>query len=218
MDAALIDGESGRAGALAGVTNLRHPVSAARLLLAHGPHVLMAGPGAERHVTALGAETATQSELITPRALAQLERFRATHVPASQGTVGAVACDAAGRLAAATSTGGTTGKLPGRIGDSPIIGAGTWADARCAISATGMGEAFLRTAFAHAVASRIAAGMALREAALQGLAAVHASGGTGGCIIVDHAGAISLAQDEDMYRAWWSAALRSSSVAIFRDD
>jgi len=206
-----------RAGAVAGVTTLRHPVSAARLLLEHGPHVLMAGPGAERHATALGAEAVDPVLLITPRALAQLERFRQSGVPASQGTVGAVACDAAGRLAAATSTGGTTGKLPGRIGDSPVIGAGTWADARCAISATGLGEAFLRTAFAHALSSRIGSGMAVDEAARQALALVRDSGGNGGCIVVAHGGVIVTRQDDDMFRASWSAT-QPARVAIFRDD
>jgi len=217
MDAALVDGATGRAGALAGVTTLRHPISAARLLLERGPHVLMAGPGAERHATALGAETIDPALLITPRALEQLERFRQSRVPASQGTVGAVACDTGGRLAAATSTGGTTGKLPGRIGDSPVIGAGTWADARCAVSATGLGEAFLRTAFAHALASRIAAGIAADEAAHQALALVRDSGGNGGCIVVTRTGVIVTLQDDDMFRASWSAT-QPARVAIFRDD
>jgi len=217
MDAALVDGVSGRAGAVAGVTTLRHPVSAARLLLEQGLHVLMAGPGAERHATALGAETIDPALLITPRALAQLEHLRHSGALGSQGTVGAVACDAAGRLAAATSTGGTTGKLPGRIGDSPIIGAGTWADASCAISATGLGEAFLRTAFAHALASRIASGMAVEEAARQALALVRASGGNGGCIVVARTGMIVTMQHDDMFRATWSAT-QPAQVAIFRDD
>jgi L-asparaginase / beta-aspartyl-peptidase len=150
MDAAVMLGSDGSAGAVAAVTRVRHPVALARLVMEHTPHVLIAGPGAERLAEERDLELCDPSWFVTER---QHERWLA-----SQGTVGAVALDARGVLAAATSTGGVRDQLPGRIGDSPLIGAGTWADTRCAISATGHGESMIRRVAAHEVASLMAHG------------------------------------------------------------
>jgi L-asparaginase / beta-aspartyl-peptidase len=150
MDAAVMLGSDGHAGAVAAVTGVRHPVALARVVMEQTPHVLIAGSGAERLAEQRGLELCDPSWFITDR---QHERWLA-----SQGTVGAVALDARGVLAAATSTGGVRHQLPGRIGDSPLIGAGTYADTRCAISATGHGESLIRHVAAHEVASLIAHG------------------------------------------------------------
>jgi isoaspartyl peptidase/L-asparaginase-like protein (Ntn-hydrolase superfamily) len=168
------DGQGRRLGAVACVTGIRHPVEAARAVMDDGRHVLLAGPGAEAFARSAGFAFEAPEWFVTERRRAQL------------GTVGAVARDGDGHLAAATSTGGRTGQLPGRIGDSPVPGAGTWADdATCAVSATGIGEAFLRAAFAHEVDARLRLeGVDLDTACQEALAAVHAAGGDGGCIAV----------------------------------
>ena len=183
MDAAVADGRSRRLAGVACVTGVRHPVEAARAVLDDGRHVLLAGPGAEDIARSAGLDFEPPDWFVTERRRQALEHF-------SVGTVGAVARDHNGHLAAATSTGGRTGQLPGRIGDSPIPGAGTWADdATCAVSATGIGEAFLRAAFAHEVDARLRlSGVDLDTACREALAAVHAAGGDGGCIAVAPAG------------------------------
>ncbi|MCA1846269.1 MAG: isoaspartyl peptidase/L-asparaginase [Actinobacteria bacterium] len=180
MDASVADGQQRRIGGVACVTGVRHPVFAARAVMEDGRHVLLSGPGAESFARAAGLAFEPNDWFITPRRRAALDRWSAT------GTVGAVARDAAGHLAAATSTGGRTGQLPGRIGDSPVPGAGTWADdASCAVSATGVGEAFLRAGFAHEVDARLRLeGVDLESACQEALAAVTAAGGDGGCIAV----------------------------------
>jgi isoaspartyl peptidase/L-asparaginase-like protein (Ntn-hydrolase superfamily) len=195
MDAAVADGRSRRIGAVACVTGVRHPVAAARAVLDDGRHVLLAGPGAEAFARAAGLAFEPGDWFVIDRRRRDLARCQGALPPAgpapdgNQGTVGAVARDAAGHLAAATSTGGRTGQLPGRVGDSPIPGAGTWADDSCAVSATGVGEAFLRAAFAHEVGARIRlAGADLESACQEALAAVTAAGGDGGCIAVAGAG------------------------------
>jgi len=175
LDAAVADGRARRLGAVACVTGVRHPVEAARAVLDDGRHVLLAGPGAEAFARAAGLRFESPGWFVTPRRRQDLARY---------GTVGAVARDAEGHLAAATSTGGRTAQLPGRVGDSPIPGAGTWADdATCAVSATGIGEAFLRAAFAHEVDARLRlVGAGLDAACRAALAEVAAAGGDGGCI------------------------------------
>jgi beta-aspartyl-peptidase (threonine type) len=164
------------------VTGIRHPVEAARTVMDDGRHVLLAGPGAEALARSAGLAFESPDWFITPRRRQALDE--------AVGTVGAVARDAEGHLAAATSTGGRTAQLPGRVGDSPVIGAGTWADdATCAVSATGIGEAFLRAAFAHEVDARLRlAGATLDGACRAALDAVTAAGGDGGCIAVAGAG------------------------------
>jgi L-asparaginase / beta-aspartyl-peptidase len=196
MDAAVADGRGRRLGGVACVTGVRHPVQAARAVMDDGRHVLLAGPGAEAFARAAGLAFEPAEWFITDRRRRDLALRAPTGAPsaappaAGGSTVGAVARDAAGHLAAATSTGGRTGKLPGRVGDSPVPGAGTWADdATCAVSATGVGEAFLRAAFAHEVDARLRLeGVDLDAACGEALAAVSAAGGDGGCIAVAGAG------------------------------
>jgi isoaspartyl peptidase/L-asparaginase-like protein (Ntn-hydrolase superfamily) len=193
MDAAIADGAGRRAGAVAAVRRIVHPVAAARAVLEHGAHVLLVGEAADRFGAERGLEWAEPGFFVTPRARALFEegRRRAATEPE---TVGAVARDAAGHLAAATSTGGLSGKLPGRVSDSAIIGAGTWADdATCAVSATGRGEIFIRAAFAHEVDALVRlAGRSLEEACDAALARVAALGGAGGCVAVDRAGHVAM--------------------------
>ncbi len=176
-DAAVMDGAHQRLGAVAAVPDLGCAIALARAVLDRGEHVLLAGPSAWRFAAEVGIAPAPPGALITERAKQRL---------APHGTVGAVARDATGQFAAATSTGGISGKRAGRIGDSPIPGAGTWADAHCAVSATGDGEAILRVALAHGVAARIAAGMTVRAATIAALDELRAiTGGNAGLITVD---------------------------------
>jgi L-asparaginase / beta-aspartyl-peptidase len=185
MDAAVADGRGRRIGGVTCVSGVRHPVLAARAVMDDGRHVLLAGPGAVAFAREAGLAFEPEEWFITDRRRRALDQWAATG-----GTVGAVARDAAGHLAAATSTGGRNGQLPGRIGDSPVPGAGTWADDdSCAVSATGVGEAFLRAAFAHEVDARLRLeGIDLDIACREALAAVTAAGGNGGCIAVSRDG------------------------------
>lgn len=190
LDAAIMDGATHAAGAVAGVTRTRHPVSLARAVMDHSPHVLLAGKGADIFAVEQGVEQVDPDWFVTPERRAQLDKMKANpdgwfDVDMKYGTVGAVAVDAAGHVAAATSTGGVTGKRWGRIGDSPLIGAGTHADDRaCAVSATGAGEFFIRIGVAHEISARIRfAGEDLQTAADHVLAETRALGGTGGVIV-----------------------------------
>jgi isoaspartyl peptidase/L-asparaginase-like protein (Ntn-hydrolase superfamily) len=196
MSASLMRGADRAAGAVAGVSDLRHPVHAARAVLEDGRCLLLIGADASRFARDAGVATATSDELITESRRADLMRLDAQMQldhDADHGTVGAVACSADGRLAAATSTGGLTGQPAGRVGDTPIIGAGTWADdATVAVSATGVGEVFIRSAFAKEVDALIRyAGLSLQAACARALEQVSQLGGRGGCIAVtpggDHA-------------------------------
>ncbi|WP_374122436.1 isoaspartyl peptidase/L-asparaginase family protein [Variovorax boronicumulans] len=217
LDAAVMDGADLSAGAVAGVSRLRNPVRAARAVRDDGQHVLMAGAGAETFAIARGVAAVDPSYFSTAFRREQLDRARATRrvvldhdgAPLDEdrklGTVGAVALDVHGHLAAATSTGGMTNKRVGRIGDSPLIGAGTYADDRgAAVSCTGTGEAFIRIAAAYDVSARMRyAGVGLAEAAetvvrqsLTGL------GGSGGLIALDATGQLCMPfNTEGMYRA-----------------
>jgi isoaspartyl peptidase/L-asparaginase-like protein (Ntn-hydrolase superfamily) len=200
MDAAVMDGTGLRAGAVAAVAGLRNPVQGARAVLEDGAHVLLVGAGAERFARARGVESVSPESMITGARRAELARALARRGEAGaagrsgHGTVGAVARDLHGHLAAATSTGGTTAKHPGRVGDSPVFGAGTWAeDGVCAVSATGQGELFVRAGFAHSVAAGMSlAGLALEAACESALARVAALGGRGGCVAVDAAGRVAM--------------------------
>lgn len=170
LDASIMDGRTLACGAVAGVTTVANPVSLARLVMERTGHVLLAGGGAEAFATAAGVPRVANDYFDTPERLAQLHaklaRERAGAKPAGEpGTVGAVALDAHGHLAAATSTGGMTAKRFGRVGDTAVIGAGTYADARVAVSCTGLGEEYLRHAVARTVAARIEyQGVSLRAA------------------------------------------------------
>ena len=196
MDAAVADGASGRVGAVGAVARVRNPVELARAVLDEGSTVLLAGAAAADLARRLGLPREPPGYFVT-------ERRR----PHSPGTVGAVARDAIGNLAAATSTGGRPRKAPGRIGDSPVPGAGTWADnATCAISATGDGEAFLLAAFAHEVDARLRLlGAPLGDACGAALAAVEGKGGTGGCIALTADGRLAMPfTTPAMLRGWAS--------------
>ena len=210
MDAAVMDGATLRIGAVAGVCGPRNPVLAARAVMEHAPHVLLAGPGAHDFLRAHGVTfadadyfyTSGRNKALQAMLLARTE-FNADLDDADRhGTVGAVALDQSGGLAAATSTGGMTGKLPGRVGDTPVPGAGTWADTACALSATGHGESFIRIAAGHELSARMRlAGEGLETAAAAVMAALSAVGGTGGFIAVDGAGRVTLPfNTRGMYR------------------
>jgi beta-aspartyl-peptidase (threonine type) len=211
LDASIMDGSTLKAGAVCGVTRIRNPVTLARAVMEKSPHVMLAGAGAEEFASTQGFSFVPESYFHTPERWRQLERIRGGDAGLSAltishiGTVGAVALDAHGRLAAATSTGGMTGKRYQRIGDSPIIGAGTYADNRsCAVSATGHGEVFIRAVVAHDICSRMrfggrSIGAAVREVVLGELPPL---GGEGGVIAIDARGEIVIEfNSEGMFRA-----------------
>jgi beta-aspartyl-peptidase (threonine type) len=192
LDAAVMTGHDGRAGAVAIVTTPRHPIAAARAVMDTTPHVMLAGAGAERLVAERGLERMAPDWFITERRREQWWKAR--------GTVGAVVLDGAGRLAAATSTGGVSGQSEGRVGDSPLIGAGTWADGRVAVSMTGDGEGIVRAAAAHRVAALVElTGTPLADACRQVVELVE---GDTGLIAVDSAGNVAMPFDTRvMHRA-----------------
>jgi beta-aspartyl-peptidase (threonine type) len=211
LDASIMDGATLRAGAVSGVTHIKNPIELARTVMEHSDYVLLAGSGAEEFALIRGFRLVPRSYFHTAERWRQLERIRAGDSELSPltishvGTVGAVARDSHGRLAAATSTGGMTGKRYGRIGDSPVIGAGTYADDRtCAVSATGHGEIFIRAAVAHDICARMRFGgrdldRAVREVVLEELPAL---GGEGGVIAVDREGRVAMEFNcEGMFRA-----------------
>jgi L-asparaginase / beta-aspartyl-peptidase len=211
---------------------VRHPVRLARAVMEHSPHVMLAGAGAEAF-----ADTRPELERVenrwfdTPRRRQQLEQARAREKAQAAGlpvdlrgayfgTVGAVALDAQGRIAAATSTGGMTNKRWNRIGDAPVIGAGTWADERCGVSGTGWGEFYIRAAVAHDICARVAyRGDSLADAAEEVVnRVVPALGGDGGAIALDADGNIAMPfNTSGMYRAWIRPD-GSRGVAIYDDE
>ena len=189
LDAAMMDGATRRAGAAAGLKTTRAPVSLARRLMEHGPHVFLSGDGADRFAASAGLEQVGNDYFILPERRRQLEEALAAGSaadPIKYGTIGAVAVDSNDHVAAATSTGGVTGKQWGRVGDSPLIGAGTYADDRaCAVSATGSGEYFIRAVAAHELAARMRfGGESLQQALDAVLKDIKALGGRGGLIAV----------------------------------
>jgi beta-aspartyl-peptidase (threonine type) len=189
LSAAVMRGADRGAGAVALLTCTRSPVAAARAVLEHGPYVLIAGTAADQFAAVHDLEQCPPDYFVTERQRARLADRGSDFIP---GTVGAVCLDAGGALAAATSTGGRRGQMPGRIGDTPTIGAGTWADDRVAVSCTGDGESFVRAAAAHGLAMRVAGGASLSTAADQVLEEVRRCDGTGGLICVDAAGGVAL--------------------------
>lgn len=198
LDASIMNGATLAAGAVAGVTCFRNPVSVARAVMQASPHVLLAGAGAERFGRSRGFPVVPNAALVTEQARAQLaEAGRST------GTVGAVAIDRDGHLAAATSTGGTTGKLPGRIGDSPLIGCGTYADdEKAAVSCTGLGEAIIRATLARHACDLVGQHSAF-EAARLAVASLARAGGAAGLILVTPSGELGWAfSTQRMSRAW----------------
>lgn len=225
LDAAIMEGTTRTAGAVAGVTRTRNPVSLARKVMEDSPHVLLAGEGADIFSAEQGLEQADPSYFATPERRRQLDKMKARtdgwfDVDMKYGTVGAVARDMAGHVAAATSTGGVTGKRWGRVGDSPLIGAGTYADDRAAaVSATGAGEFFIREGVAHEICARVRfLGEGLKAAADAVMAETRALGGTGGVIVTgpDEEMAWSFTTPA-MYRGRVSAN-REPLVAIYGDE
>lgn len=190
LDASVMDGSNRAAGAVTGVTTVRNPVTLARAVMDDGTHVFLSREGAEQFAREKGFETVDPEWFATPERLRQLEELKARKVSwfdvdLKYGTVGAVARDSQGHLAAATSTGGLTGKRWGRIGDSPVIGAGTYADDRsCAVAATGAGEYFIRVGVAQAICERVRLlGESVQQAADTVIAEVGELGGDGGVIV-----------------------------------
>jgi len=243
LDASIMDGRTRAAGAVAGVTTVRHPISAARAVMERSPHVMLAGEGAETFARAVGLEQAPPSYFFTERRWRQLEEnLRANNAPipprpegappAPQswndaraddhrfGTVGVVAYDMNGDIAAGTSTGGTTGKRWGRVGDSPVIGAGTYAQNRvCGVSATGTGEFFIRIGVARDICARMQFdGMSAQEAADAVIAEVSVLRGDGGVIVLDGSGRVAWAMNTPgMYRAYTDDTNRQV-IQIFADE
>lgn len=205
MDAALMSGADSRAGAVACVARVRHPIALARAAMDRTPHVLLSGLGAERFADDLGLELMKPEWFVTPRERERLARRQTTATEQGGGTVGAVARDGRGALATATSTGGARGQLPGRVGDSPLVGAGTYADERCAVSATGSGEALIRSVAAHEIASLVGlGGMSLPDACDTVLRErVAPLGGSAGLIALGADGEPVMPFTTDaMYRGW----------------
>jgi beta-aspartyl-peptidase (threonine type) len=218
MDAAVMDGRDRRAGAVAGIFGPKNPVLAARAVMEHSPHVLLIGDAAAAFAREQGLAVADAGYFYSERRWQSLQRVldrrrrgladETAEDAVRHGTVGAVARDRRGDLAAATSTGGMTGKMPGRVGDSPIIGAGTYADnATCAVSATGPGEYFMRWGAAFEIAARLRhRGDPLGDAAAAVFAELAAVGGRGGAVAVDRAGRLALPfTSAGMYRGFVAA-------------
>jgi len=203
LSASVMRGADRAAGAVAGVRTVRNPVRAAELVLA-GEQVLMIGEAAESLAAAAGLELWENSAFVTERQRARLRTL--AEAAESRGTVGAVCLDGHGRLAAATSTGGINGQPPGRVGDSPLVGAGTWADARVAVSCTGDGEAFIRAGVARRLGGHVESGASVAEAAERVLAEVGELGGAGGLIALGVEGEVSMPfSTQAMPRGVWRA-------------
>lgn len=245
LDAAVMDGRTRNAGAVAGLTRTRHPIAAARAVMEQSPHVMLIGEGAETFAAAGGLEQVDPAYFFTESRWRALERTlrdrseplpeRPAGVPAPGamaalpqaplderkfGTVGAVALDRSGRLAAGTSTGGMTAKRWGRVGDVPVIGAGTYASNAdgCAVSATGSGEYFIRATVARDICHRTGGGASVQAAADSEIADVGSIGGDGGVIVMGTDGTFAFAMNTPgMYRGAVSSA-RPAAVAIYADE
>jgi beta-aspartyl-peptidase (threonine type) len=245
LDAAVMDGTDLRAGSVAGLTTTRHPIAAARAVMERSPHVMLMGSGADRFAASVGLEQVDPSFFFTERRWQGLEReLRRQNLPIPPrpagasapgamaeaaapplnerkfGTVGAVAVDSQGRLAAGTSTGGMTAKRWGRVGDAPIIGAGTYASNAdgCAVSATGSGEYFIRATVARDICHRTREGATVQAAADAEIADVGSIRGDGGVIVMSPGGEPAFAMNTSgMYRGAVSSA-SPAAVAIYADE
>jgi L-asparaginase / beta-aspartyl-peptidase len=225
LDASIMDGATRKAGAVAGVTRTRNPISLARTVMEKSRHVMLAREGADQFSREQGLEQVEPGWFRTEERWQQLQQWRRdnaavldpTHL---RGTVGAVAIDVRGHVAAGTSTGGMTGKRWGRVGDSPVIGAGTYAaDGTCAVSATGSGEYFIRASAARQVCDRVEfRNQSIAAAAGATVDDIGAIGGDGGLIAMDGAGNIAFAMNSSgMYRGWVSVDL-APATAIYADE
>lgn len=230
LDASIMDGANQAAGAVGGVQHIRNPILLARAIMEKSPHVMLMGAGAETFAKEQGFKLVPASYFRTEKRWQQLENARkeaakqvtlgAPEYLKYVGTVGAAALDAQGRLAAGTSTGGMTNKRWNRVGDSPVIGAGTWADARCAVSGTGWGEYYIRTSAARSVCARVEF---LKETAAQaGGAVINGDvlklGGDGGAIVMTADGDFAFPfNTEGMYRGWIGADGKPH-VGLYADD
>src|SRR5881296_677894 len=218
MDASSMDGNTLKAGAVGSVQHIKNPISLARLVMEKSPHVMLDCAGAEAFAKANGIDLVDEKYFFTQERWDALQKIKEAEKHGGvggknffiseddlHGTVGAVALDKDGNLAAATSTGGMANKLPGRIGDTPVIGAGTYANNQiCAVSCTGDGEYFIRAGAAHEVSTLMEyRGMKLQEAAQTALDAVKKLGGSGGLIAIDKNGAVALPFNTNgMYRGY----------------
>lgn len=243
LDASIMDGRSRAAGAVAGVTHIKNPIRAARAVMEHSPHVMLIGEGAEAFARAQGVEEVDPAYFFTERRWRQLEgalREQNLPIPARPagappaplgaidlgpndhrfGTIGVVAHDTHGNIAAGTSTGGLTAKQWGRIGDSPVIGAGTYAqNGVCGVSATGSGEYFIRAGVAREICLRMQwRGESAQAAADAVMAEVGELGGEGGVIVLDGQGRHAYAMNTSgMYRAYLEGG-RDPEILIFADE
>lgn len=218
LDAAIMDGSNMMAGAVAGVSNIKNPIKAARKVMEESEHVLLIGHGATLFAAEHGVEMVDSSYFFTEKRWKVLQHILTQ--AGKNGTVGCVAMDKQGNLAAATSTGGMTNKKYGRVGDVPIIGAGTYANNQsCAVSATGHGEYFIRYTVAHDIAALVQyKGLSLSEAAYEVLNnKLNSEHGNGGIIAIDNKGNLVLEMNSTgMFRAW-AVAGGDEGVGIFRD-
>jgi len=219
LDASIMEGEGLRCGAVAAVKDVLNPIALARLVMERTEHVLLAGAGASAFARSVGVPAVPNQRLVTAAQRARFAALRAgapAGTPPGHGTVGAAARDARGHLAAATSTGGTFGKRPGRVGDTPIIGAGTYADDRlAAVSCTGQGERFIRMTMARLAADLVGAGLAPAEAAAEALRRmVERVGGDGGLILVGPTGEPGFAHNTPVMSRAWSRADGSIEVGL----
>jgi L-asparaginase / beta-aspartyl-peptidase len=202
MDAAVMCGQSRRVGAVAAIGGVRHPIAVARAVMERSPHVMLAGAGAEAFAIDCGAEMVDAGWFTRGR-------------DGGAGTVGAVVLDGAGALAAATSTGGRRGQVAGRVGDSPLPGAGTYADATCAVSLTGDGEAIMRVAAGHELSALMRlGGIALEEACERVLAEVSSLGGAAGLIAVDRGGHVATPFTTALMHRGWKVGDGPAQTAI----
>lgn len=230
LDASFMEGATQNAGAVAGVKHIKNPISAAIAVMHHSPHVMLSGKGAEEFALSQGLDTVPMQYFITERRRKALERIQSKNAfTASEekdflrhsryGTVGCVALDKNGNIAAGTSTGGMTNKKWGRIGDAPIIGAGTYANnASCGVSATGWGEFFIRSVVAYDIAAQVEyKNTPIQEAAKKTLDKVTALGGDGGVIVLDNQGNVAMEfNTAGMYRAHMNAN-GDLNVKIYND-